>query len=31
MKVSPDQFDAQIKQELASNAILAKAAGMQPE
>jgi len=31
MKVSPHEFDAQIKRELASNAILVKAAGIQPE
>jgi tripartite-type tricarboxylate transporter receptor subunit TctC len=31
MKVSPEEFDAQIKRELASNAILVKAAGIQPE
>jgi tripartite-type tricarboxylate transporter receptor subunit TctC len=31
MQVTPEQFDAQVKKELASNAILVKAAGIQPE
>ena len=31
MTITPEQFDAQIKQEIAANAVLVKAAGIQPE
>jgi tripartite-type tricarboxylate transporter receptor subunit TctC len=31
MRMTPEQFDARIKEEIASNAVLAKAAGIQPE
>jgi len=31
MRIKPEQFDTQIKEEVASNAILVKAAGIQPE
>jgi len=31
MRMTPEQYDTQIKEEIASNAILVKAAGIQPE
>ena len=31
MRMTSEQFDARIKEEIASNAVLAKAAGIQPE
>jgi tripartite-type tricarboxylate transporter receptor subunit TctC len=31
MRMTPEQFDARIREEIASNAILVKAAGIQPE
>ncbi len=31
MTITPEQFDAHIKQEIAANAVLVKAAGIQPE